>query len=149
CREVIDSNTVVNLQEGPRGTGKTVVADLDPAVVTIEKVERLQNQIELKAIADKKAAGKAHVGGGVVGSDEGVASPSREAIVGVVAVAIGIAGDARVNRAPAAHGEYVGDFPIVEDLPQKIVPHVKGMRLDYQRESQAMTLIGDAGGALA
>jgi len=93
-------------------------------------------------------ADQAEVGRGVVGSGEGVAAIAGKAVVAVVAVLVGVAGDGRVDGASTAGGDDAGNFPVVEDLAEEYVLAVEGTRFDGKSGHEALALVGDAGSAL-
>ena len=94
-------------------------------------------------------ASEAQVGGGVVRAGEAVAAVAGEAVVEVVAVLIGIAGDGGVDWASAAGGDDAGNFPVIEDVAEEFVSAMEGTRLGGEGRGQAMALVGDAGAALS
>src|SRR5580693_6051504 len=102
---VIHSDFVADLFE-VGGIGlQAVFGDQDALIVAIEQVEGFEDQVQLQALAHKQAASQAQVGGGVIGSDERIASCAGKAVVGVVAVLIGIARNHDVFGASAAESQ--------------------------------------------
>ena len=53
-----------------------------------------------------EAPREAQIGGGVVGAGEGVAAVARQAVIEIVAILIGIAGDGGVDWTAAADADY-------------------------------------------
>ena len=76
-REGIDSNSFVPLRELAGIVLEAVIGDDDPLVVTIEGVEGLGDCVQFETRAEKKSAGNAQIGGGVVRPGEGVAAVTR------------------------------------------------------------------------
>jgi hypothetical protein len=127
--------------------GMAVGGDGDALVVAVEEVERIGGELEAIAVLDVDFADEAKVGGGVIGAGEGVAAVAGEAVVIVVAVLVGIAGDGGVDGASAAGGDDAGNFPVVEHVAEESVFAVEGMRLEREGGDEEAALVGDAGAA--
>ena len=127
---------------------QSIGRDGDALVVAIKKIERLGNEIEFVALADANDSGDAQVGGRVVRPGEGVAAVTGQAVVEIVRVLVGIAGDSRVERPSAAIVDHGRNLPVVENVPEKFVPAMKRVRLGGKGRDQSLALICDAGSAL-
>src|SRR6202040_2067893 len=77
----------------------------------------------------------------------GVASIAGEAVVEIVAVLVGIAGDGGAEGASAAVVDHGGNLPVVEDVTERWVAAMKRMGLGGDGSDQALALVGDAGSA--
>ena len=73
---------------------------------------------------------------------------SREAVVAVVAILVGIAGHGGADRPAAAIGENAGSFPVVEKSSQPLMIAMKRFGRQHEREHKALPLIGNAGALL-
>jgi len=104
------------LYECGGGGDKAVGGDGEALVVAVEEVERFGDEVEFVALAEAHRPSEAEVGGGVVGSGEGVAAVAGETVVEVVAVLVGIAGDGGAEGASAAVVDDTGNSPVVEDV---------------------------------
>src|SRR5579871_153607 len=93
-------------------------------------------------------ASDSHVGGGIVGSREGIAAVARKAIVEVVAVLVGIAAYRGINRPSRAVIHDSGNPPIVEEAAQHLVAAMEGPWFGRESHDQALALVGDARSAL-
>src|SRR3954447_7024058 len=96
-----------------------------------------------------EAACKSKIRGGVVRTDERVASPAGEAIVAAVAIAVRITLDPRVKRTATANGDYAGHFPVVEYLGQEGLSSIKRLGGRDPGECQPVTLVGDTRSAFS
>src|SRR5208282_5245314 len=128
--------------------GEAVGGDGDSLVEAVEQVERVDGEFEAVTLPDVDLANQTHVGGGVVGSGEGVAAVAGQAVVVVVAVLIGIAGDTGIHGAAAACGDDAGEFPVVEQVAEELMLAMKGARLEGKCGDESIALVGDARSAL-
>src|ERR1019366_747110 len=122
--------------------------DGDALIVAVEEIEGFGDEVEFVALTEAHGFGEAEVGGGVVGAGEGVAAVAGEAVVEVVAVLIGIAGDSGAEGASAAVVDHAGNLPVVKDVAEKFLATMKRVRLDGEGGDQALALVRDAGSAL-
>ena len=72
----------------------------DTLVVPVEEVERLRREIEVIVVVETDDAGKAEIGGRIIGTGKSVAGLAGQAVVKVVAVLVRIAGDGGIEGAP-------------------------------------------------
>ena len=143
-REVVDSNAFIDLNELSCGIQEAVVSDLNTLVVTIEKIERFDNQVQFPPVPGNQAASDPHVGGGVVRADEGVAAVAGKTVIGGVSVLVGVTVHAGVDGPSAAYGDYAGKLPVVKEPPEKRVIAVERFGSGDPGQGEAMPLIGDA-----
>ena len=87
----IDSQFVADLYEICRIALQAVLGDQNALVITIQEIERFDNQVQLHSIVNVQAPGQARVGGRVIRSEKRIAARSRKPVIGAVAVLIGIA----------------------------------------------------------
>ena len=68
--EDVDSNAVINLDELAGAVDETVAGEIELLIVTVKKVEGLDDQVEFEFVSQMDAAGQAQVRRGVVGAEE-------------------------------------------------------------------------------
>jgi hypothetical protein len=129
CRKVLDSNSLSQLDEVGRSTGKAIVSDHHTLVVAVERIEGLSDQFDFVARPQIETTRKSNICRGVVGTEKRVAPIPRQTIVGGVAVLVGIAENLGINRAAAADGDHPGKFPVVENLGEDCVVASEQSRL--------------------
>src|SRR5258708_14345708 len=93
CRALYEGRGIRD--QAVRGNDQTLV-------VAVQKVEGLGDQVEFAALGEAEFASEAEVGGGIVGSGEGVTAVAGESVVEAVAVLVGIAGNGGIDRTSAA-----------------------------------------------
>src|SRR5260370_36562960 len=128
---------------------ESVRSDGYALIVAIEKVEGVGGEVEAIAVSEVDFAGNTQIGRGVVGSGESVAAVAREAVVKVIAVLVGIAGDGGVDGSSTADVRDAGNLPVVEKLTEKFVSPVEGSRFGGECRYQTVALVGDAGAPFA
>jgi hypothetical protein len=146
-RKVLDSNCFIELHEIRRSAGETVVGDDDALVVAIQSIESFSNQLQFVMRSHIETACKSKISSGIVGAKKCVATVTGNAVIGIVAIPIGISSDASIDGTTATDGEDSGKLPVVEELGEDRVVAAKGLRLVDRGKYEALTLIGDAGSA--
>src|SRR5450755_1496130 len=111
----VDFSSVSRLNKLGGISDEAILRDLNPPVVAVQQIEGLGHQFQFHAVAGIETAGKSQVSGGIVRSEERVAGHPRKAVVVVVSILIGVAGDGGAYRPPAAHRDHPGCLPVVEE----------------------------------
>lgn len=107
-REVIEINVFIDKNKLPICVLKAIRIGLHHGVFVIEKVERLDHKIQFDPVTQVHGAGEPHVGGGVAGTDQRIASYAGQTVVEAVAVLVGVPDDAGIYRTAASEGHHVG-----------------------------------------
>ena len=120
----------------------------DALVVTVEEIERFDDQIELIALVEPQCPGEAGVGSGVVGSGKSIAAVAGETIVEAIRVLVRIAGDGCVEGPSATVVDYARNFPVIEDVAEQFVAAMKRVRCSGECCDETLALVSYAGSAL-
>src|ERR1022692_1583646 len=85
----------------------------------------------------------------VIGTSKGIAPVTRQTVVAEIAILIRIARYRRVRWTPAAIGHKPRKLPPIEDCCERFLSVGKGVGRFNGGYRQPVTLVGDAGAALA
>src|SRR5205807_3396507 len=125
------------LHKGRRSCDEAVRSDADTLVVAVEKVERLDDEVEFVALAQMNLAGDAQVGRRIVRSGESVPAVARQPVVKAVRILIGIPGNCGVHGTSSAEVHNRGEFPVIEEGSEKFVSAMKGARFGRETSDHA------------
>src|SRR5947209_5804499 len=103
-----------------------VVRKLKAAVQAVEKIERLGGELNFNSFSRIESAGKAHVGGGVIGTDSRVAAKARKSVIFGIAVLVGIAHHSSIYGTAAAGGHHTRTLPSFTNCSDKTLTAVEG-----------------------